>query len=659
MKSGYVLSGRYKIEKSLGEGGMANVYLAFDLILKRDVAVKLMRLDLRDDPAAIRRFKREAISLTELVHPNIVSIYDLGEENGMQYLIMEYVEGMDLKEYISKSFPFRYTRVIAIMEQILSAVAEAHAHDIIHRDLKPQNILIDKNGQAKITDFGIALATSEYSLTQTNTLLGSVHYLSPEQARGSLVTKQSDIYSLGIILFEMLTGQVPYQGETAVSIALKHFQNEMPSVRSFDKNIPQALENVVLKATAKNLKERYQTVLDMANDLQTSLSETRLNEPKWHHIEVMDDETKVLEPLSSGIEKSEEDKIKKTLQKKPKKWSRKKKWLFFGGIGFALMLFLFTTLAFALAPHNVKVPNLRGMTKAEAEGVLSDRNLKVGAVTYQNSDKYYQGQVIAAIPQEDTSVRENSKVAIVLSKGPEKFNFGDYSGQSYATVKKKLEAKGVTVLKQAEYSNSVAKGEILAQTLSKNKKVVWDQTTVTFTVSSGAGQTYLRDLTGYTEKSVRDYATELGLVVQVKKKASSDYENGLVINQDPAAGSPVQSGDLLQVTIAKNDGESSSSSASNASSSSQNQENDFTVGVTVPFDGASNSSTQNASNKIEVYLQDKNHSYNDVFQSMTIQRNTELSLPFTLDGSAAGKYKIVRDGKVIEEKDDVKAADNH
>lgn len=251
MKSGYILSGRYQIVQTLGEGGMANVYLAYDLILKRDVAVKLMRLDLRDNEAAIRRFRREAISLTELVHPNIVNIYDIDEDNGTQFLVMEYVEGMDLKSYIAQNYPIGYEKVVNIMDQVLSAVEEAHAHDIIHRDLKPQNILINADGQVKITDFGIALAASEYSLTQTNTLMGSVHYLSPEQARGSVVTKQSDIYSLGIILFELLTSRVPYQGETAVSIALKHFQNDMPSVRDIDSQIPQALENVVLKATAK------------------------------------------------------------------------------------------------------------------------------------------------------------------------------------------------------------------------------------------------------------------------------------------------------------------------------------------------------------------------------------------------------------------------
>ena len=201
MKPGYELNHRYKIIESLGEGGMANVYLAHDLVLDRDVSVKLLRLDLRDDPSTKRRFEREATAATQLNDPHIVGIYDVGEEHGIQYMVMEYVKGTDLKTYIHDHYPIPLPQVIDIMEQVLSAVQTAHANGIIHRDLKPQNILIDENKNIKITDFGIAMAASQNSMTQTNSLLGSVHYLSPEQARGSIATPQSDIYSLGIILF--------------------------------------------------------------------------------------------------------------------------------------------------------------------------------------------------------------------------------------------------------------------------------------------------------------------------------------------------------------------------------------------------------------------------------------------------------------------------
>ena len=364
MRAGYVLNGRYQVKQRLGEGGMANVYLARDLILHRLVALKLMRLDLRDDAASVRRFQREAISLTKLSHPNIVNIYDVGEDNGIQYLVTEYVEGMDLKKYISENFPIDFVKVIDIMEQILAAVAHAHAHGIIHRDLKPQNILIDRQGHVKITDFGIALATGD-SLTQTTTLMGSVHYLSPEQARGSIVTKQSDIYSLGIILFELLVGHVPFQGETAVSIALKHSQSQMPSVRQFNPKIPQALENVVLHATAKDLIERYQSADEMAADLKTALSPARKHETRWQPSH-LDDETKLIEP--------ETKKNQAGVRKFPKKISQKKWWLI--GSGILIFIIILIILGVAFQPHSVKVPNLQGMTASEATTVLENQHLK-------------------------------------------------------------------------------------------------------------------------------------------------------------------------------------------------------------------------------------------------------------------------------------------
>lgn len=302
---GKKLNGRYHIIGSIGSGGMANVYLAHDLILDRDVAVKVLRFDFQNDQAAIRRFQREALAATELVHPNIVSVYDVGEEDGLQYLVMEYVKGMDLKRYIQTHFPIPYSTVVDITQQILSAVAMAHEHRIIHRDLKPQNILIDEHGTVKITDFGIAIALSETSITQTNTMLGSVHYLSPEQARGSMATNQSDIYAVGIILYEMLTGNVPFDGESAVTIALKHFQEEIPSVKMFDPGIPQSLENVVRHATAKDPSDRYKTANEMAEDLYTSLSASRLNEPAWEPTALLG-ETKVLTPIPEDIAEPEE-----------------------------------------------------------------------------------------------------------------------------------------------------------------------------------------------------------------------------------------------------------------------------------------------------------------------------------------------------------------
>ena len=265
---GKIFAGRYRIIRQIGRGGMADVYLAKDLILDgEEVAVKVLRTNYQTDQIAVQRFQREARAMAELDHPNIVRISDIGEEDGQQYLAMEYVNGLDLKRYIKENAPLANDVAVRIMGQILLAMRMAHTRGIVHRDLKPQNVLLTTDGVAKVTDFGIAVAFAETSLTQTNSMLGSVHYLSPEQARGAKATIQSDIYAMGIILFEMLTGRIPYDGDSAVTIALQHFQKPLPSVREENANVPQALENVVLKATAKKLSERYKSVAEMYADL--------------------------------------------------------------------------------------------------------------------------------------------------------------------------------------------------------------------------------------------------------------------------------------------------------------------------------------------------------------------------------------------------------
>ncbi len=251
MLIGKRISGRYQILRVIGGGGMANVYLAEDIILDREVAIKILRFDYVNDNEFIRRFRREAQSASSLDHLNIVSIYDLGEEDDIYYIVMEYVEGMTLKEYITANGPLHPKEALNIMEQIVSAIAHAHQNQIVHRDIKPHNILIDHMGNIKVTDFGIATALSSTTITHTNSVLGSVHYLSPEQARGGLATKKSDIYALGIVLFELLTGRIPFDGESAVSIALKHLQAETPSAKRWNPSVPQSVENIILKQLPK------------------------------------------------------------------------------------------------------------------------------------------------------------------------------------------------------------------------------------------------------------------------------------------------------------------------------------------------------------------------------------------------------------------------
>ncbi|WP_203638708.1 Stk1 family PASTA domain-containing Ser/Thr kinase [Levilactobacillus wangkuiensis] len=672
MRTGYTLSGRYRIVRALGEGGMANVYLAHDLILDRDVSVKLLRLDLRDDPSTIRRFQREALAATELVNPNIVQVYDVGEENGMQYLVMEYVEGTDLKAYIKDHFPIAYQEVIQIMEQILSAVQTAHEHNIIHRDLKPQNILIDQNRVAKITDFGIAVALSEHSLTQTNTVLGSVHYLSPEQARGGMATKKSDIYSLGIILYELLTGTVPFEGETAVSIALKHFQSEIPSVREIDPRIPQALENVVLKATSKRPEDRYVDAASMAADLKTSLSPKRAGERKFTPVQDDDGETKVL-PLSAlssaapvaaeaatkanskPAAKADDEETPQKTDKKGRKITRhprRRKFLLAGLVVLLLVAGILIGMAL-FRPQMTSVPDVTGRTETEAKSRLQDAYLSVGKVHKTASSKVKVNRVVRTEPRSGTQLKRETVVDLWISTGPKRYKLADYQGDSYASTAAKLEALGFTVHRESVHSTSVPAGKIMQQSVNAGERVVPSRTDITFTVSTGSATVTLADLTDKTKAQAQGYATNHNLNLAFDYAYSSDVAKGRVIKQSPGEGAVVQEGDEVTLTLSRG--------AESESSSSVDQ---FSVNVKIPFDNSdsesesddsdesSSSSSSSASNLVQIYLKDQDHSLSTIYKQMTITADTSVTLPFTVASGKAGAYKVVRDGHVI-------ASDSH
>ena len=662
MRTGYTLNGRYRIVRSLGEGGMANVYLAHDLILDRDVSVKLLRLDLRDDPGTVRRFQKEALAATELVNDNIVQVYDVGEENGMQYLVMEYVEGTDLKAFIKKNFPIPYQEVIQIMAQILNAVKTAHAHNIIHRDLKPQNILIDAHHVAKITDFGIAVALSEHSLTQTNTVLGSVHYLSPEQARGGMATKQSDIYSLGIILYEMLTGTVPFEGETAVSIALKHFQSEIPSVRDIDPRIPQALENVVLKATAKRPADRYTDVASMAEDLKTSLSPKRAGEVRFTPAENDDGETKVLpaSALSSvavphAIAKADPTpEQEETGKKKRKKYRhpRRRKFLIAGGIVLLLILGIFIGMAL-FQPQMTNVPNVVGDQEATARRALTTAKLKVGTVHKTASNKVKLHRVVRTEPRSGTQLKQETVVDLWVSTGPKRVKLANYRGDSYASTAAKLEAMGFSVHRESVHSTSVPAGKIMQQSVTAGSSVVPSKTDLTFTVSTGSETVTLTDLSNKTKRQAQSYATDHNLNLAFQYAYSSDVAKGRVIRQSPGEGAVVQEGDEITLTMSRG-----------AQSESSSSVDEFSVNVKIPFDSGSSddddtdddddssSSSSSDSNLVQIYLRDQDHDLSSIYKQMTITADTTVTLPFTVVSGKSGAYKVVRDGHVV-------ASDNH
>ncbi|MGM9883413.1 MAG: Stk1 family PASTA domain-containing Ser/Thr kinase [Limosilactobacillus reuteri] len=626
MNPGYEIGHRYRIIRSLGEGGMANVYLAHDMVLDRDVSVKLLRLDLRDDPSTKRRFHREAMAATQLNDPHIVGIYDVGEDHGLQYMVMQYVKGTDLKAYIKKHYPIPLPQVIDIMEQVLSAVATAHAHGIIHRDLKPQNILIDENKNVKITDFGIAVAVSQDSLTQTNTLMGSVHYLSPEQARGSIATKQSDIYSLGIILFELLTGKVPFEGETAVSIALKHFREEIPSVREQNKKIPQALENVIIKATAKEPAERYSSVNEMAADLKTVLNPERANEPRLKIQQDDNGETKVLDIKHLKADdyqpKKSTDSPTVDPSTKPQKW--KKYGIVSGTLG---MIVLIAVCSWWFLIRQVIIPDVEGMTVLKAEQRLHQQNLRIGKITRVNSQAVDKNRIVSTNPDVSHKTRVSTPINLTVSTGVKQLQMADYVGEDYSSVAANLRRKGFQVHQEPVYSDDIDKGQIIRQNHKKGTIVKPAANTIIFRVSAGKEPIKIPNFKNQDISAVQQFANKNNLQLTTQEKKSKTIATNHVINQTPQAGSTLNHGDTLTVSIAN----------------SGNQTKTTNIQINIPFDGNGGQ----RENRVQVYIRDANHNLTMEYQDITINQETTINVPFTLKQGQTGAYRVVRNGRTI------------
>ena len=447
---GNLIDNRYEIIKSIGEGGMANVYLAIDTILERQVAVKILRGDLSDDEKFIRRFQREAKSASSLRHPNIVEMYDVGEDDGKYFIVMEYVNGKTLKSLIKKRGLLNLSEVIDIMLQLTSGIACAHDSYIIHRDIKPQNVMILEDGRVKITDFGIAMALNNNELTQTNSVMGSVHYLPPEQASGSGSTIKSDIYSLGILMYELLTGRVPFKGENAVEIAIKHMKEQLPSVCKHNSSIPQSVENIVLKACAKNPKNRYNTVAEMYEDLKTCLDEERKAEARivYKHKEHDLDETKKLSKLDSREKKNKDknygvDNSDKNIN------------LALKIVGIVCVAIVIAGLSFILivssdSNEEIKVPdNLIGLSEKEACEKIEKKDL-VCKVKYVYDKDSEEDVVLSVSPKSLSKVKEGNTITIKVSSYEDTIVVEDYKGKNFDLVKAELESYGIRVVSKEE-----------------------------------------------------------------------------------------------------------------------------------------------------------------------------------------------------------------
>ena len=590
---GKIFAGRYRIVKQIGRGGMADVYLAKDLILDgEEVAVKVLRTNYQTDPIAVARFQREARAMADLDHPHIVRITDIGEEDGQQYLAMEYVAGLDLKRYIKEHYPLSNEEAVRIMGQILLAMRLAHARGIVHRDLKPQNILLTPDGTAKVTDFGIAVAFAETSLTQTNSMLGSVHYLSPEQARGSKATFQSDIYAMGIIFYEMLTGHIPYDGDSAVTIALQHFQKPLPSVIAENPSVPQALENVVIKATAKKLSDRYQSVSEMYMDLSTSLSYNRRNEPKLVFDDASKADTKTLPkvpqstltsiPKAPAQEERPQSKKLTPEQAPTQKPTKKRKFKARYMILLASLLLVASSLVWILSrtPATIAIPDVTGQTVAEAKEALKKSKFEAGEEKSEASDTVAEGRVIRTDPEAGSGRKEGTKVNLIVSSGKQSFQLSNYVGHKYTDVVAELKEKKVpeNLIKMEEEESSESEpGIILRQSpaagttydLSKASTITL---TVAKKVTSVSMPSYIGSSLEFTKNNLTQIVgvKEANIEVVEVSTAPEGTAEGTVVDQTPKTGEQVDlASTRIKLSIYKPKTPPSTSSSSSAQRGNQ------------------------------------------------------------------------------------------
>ena len=559
------INDRYEIIKLIGEGGMANVYLAYDTILERKVAVKVLRGDLADDEKFVRRFQREALSASSLNHPNIVEMYDVGEDKGNFYIVMEYIDGKTLKQLIKKRGHLTVPEAIDIMVQLTEGLATAHNSYIIHRDIKPQNIMILEDGLVKITDFGIAMAINAADLTQTNSVMGSVHYLPPEQAAGKGSTIKSDIYSLGILFYEMLAGTMPFRGETAVEIALKHIKEEMPSIRKVNSKVPQSVENIIFKCTAKNPKNRYNNVTELNEDLKSALSIDRENEEKikFKYPEDDLDETKVLDNLQDEIkekekseEKEEEVKVKEINEDEfDKKTNKITKWLIIICsiiLGIALLILIITTV---FKTPDVRVPDVSGMSTSEATKTLEKKGLIVSSeIKKDYTDEVKKGKVSKTKPKANETVKKGATIILYKSLGSEKVVVEDYTNKDYNKIQAELEVKGIQVSIDYKVVDDKAKYKgkenlIIGQTPEKGATLVrGDIVTLYLPKILKEFPDFVKEK--YTQEEVKKFCDEYGITLKVEEREDDSVSPGTITAQSRAAGSEIAERTTLTITVA-------------------------------------------------------------------------------------------------------------
>lgn len=656
MVIGSCLGDRYEIIEMIGTGGMATVYRGYDNILNREVAVKILRQDLALNEHAVKRFRREAQSALTLSHPNIVSIYDVGEDLNTYYIVMEYIKGFTLKEYIQTNGPLALEEALPIMRQISSAILHAHENQIIHRDIKPQNILIDSYGHVKITDFGIAMLLQAATMTQTNTTIGSVHYLSPEQAKGSTVTIQTDIYSMGILFYELLIGRPPFQGDSAVAVALHHIQTPTPSICEVRPEIPQSVENIILKATTKDLAYRYKNMDELIHDLDTCLLPEKMNELPYRPEQDDLDKTRAIAatPFREAYTKEmpaiqperQPDAYAQSGMRRENPmpaqpvhtpWIKVRK----NQVLLAFLAILIVVIGVALwlvfikdTTKEIEIPDLKNMTLEEARLELETKNISIDDVIEQNNEEIEEGKIIKTNPSAGTMIKENFPIILYVSLGMEKMKVDSYVGLNYIDLKDHLVGMYKEVQVTEEVSDQLA-GTILRQTPEKGEEVILSDTVLTLVVAKEAPkpkEVQMIDLKGKTLSYVESFANQNALLVAVEEAYSDEIGEGKVISYTPGMGSTLREKDTIHVVISKGEEEKPPKTVY--------------IQVSLPFDPTLEQEVQ----KVVIYIKDLNRVITQPALTFDITEDTEESFEMSIPYGQTGEYRIVREGNVIQQK---------
>lgn len=585
LEIGEILGGRYEILKRIGSGGMADVYMAIDQKLNRKVAVKVLKPEYVDDEKFLKKFQTEAQAIASLTHPNIVNIYDVGLEEGVNYIVMELAGGITLKEYIKRKGRLSPQETVDISLQIASALSHAHNHHIIHRDIKPQNILISDDGMIKVTDFGIAKAANANTVTSTATAIGSVHYISPEQAKGRFCDEKSDIYSLGITMYEMVTGRVPFDHENGVTIALMHLQNEITPPSEITEGIPDSLEKIILKCVMKKPEERYQTADELIEDLKLVFQDTSGDYVGF--APAVDDSPTILVDQDELQQKEDEEK-EKAGEPEPDEengylaeddgeeegMNSKIEKLIIVLAAVVGAIILIAVITFVVRSSGLfrsgdeasteqittasedseeetadkyQVPNVVGMSLSQAKEAIGD-NLKIETKT-QASSSYKAGLVIEQSLKSDSEVKKGDTITLTVSSGESKTTIPNVKGKSQSAATSTLQSAGFKVSVKTAYSSSVGEGKVISQSPSSGSKASAG-TTVTITVSSGSEQVTVPNLSYYTESEARQQLKNMGLTLgSVTRKYDNNVEKNQVISQSISSGTKVSKGTAVGITV--------------------------------------------------------------------------------------------------------------